>query len=302
MDVVAEEIGWLELYAADSLTKNQERKRLKPHVIQAEKEIILSTVFGVCQDMFSSFAHYSEKTEQFLSPNVQAYLDVSKNLLTFCLEDYWAAFDRLCELRKSAQVQFPDPVVHTSHIKEVVASFPRKQCIQRYENRQSNGTAECTPQHMQHKRPTCADTILEMLPEAVESKFHQSFFAKYGHSLLATTSDIYMGTKLLFLDIMVTGRNIQKRIFGQSLTKREKKQIARTVMDIICVIPIAILMIVPVTPIGHAAMLTAIKRYIPGLIPSPYSVERLDVIKQLKRAKKMKAESCSKPGAVSLAC
>ena len=112
------------MYAAEPSTKNQERKRLKQHAIQAEKEIILSTVFGVCSNMFSSFTHYSEKTEQSPNPSVQACIHVmlvfkvislftnfnflywklkktsiimfcSSSLLTFCLEDYWEAYDKL---------------------------------------------------------------------------------------------------------------------------------------------------------------------------------------------------------------
>ena len=55
-----------------------------------------------------------------------------------------------------------------------------------------------------------------------------------------------MGTKLLFIDVKVTIGFIQKLIIGQTLTKREKKKISRTLIDIVCVIPIAILMLIPV--------------------------------------------------------
>ncbi|TXG68926.1 hypothetical protein EZV62_003861 [Acer yangbiense] len=46
-----------------------------------------------------------------------------------------------------------------------------------------------------------------------------------------------------------------------------------------------------VSAIGHAAMLAAIKKYTPSLIPSPYSSERLNVAKQLERTKKMEVQS-----------
>jgi len=55
-----------------------------------------------------------------------------------------------------------------------------------------------------------------------------------------------LGTKLLFIDVKVTIGFIQKLIIGQILTKSEKKKIARTLIDIVCVIPIAILMLIPV--------------------------------------------------------
>ncbi|XP_020264024.1 uncharacterized protein LOC109839962 isoform X2 [Asparagus officinalis] len=294
MDVVAEEIGWLNLYAAESSTKSQDRKRLKSRAIQAEKEIILSTVFGVCSNMFSGFDHYIDKTEQSPNHKVKAYIQVCKGLLTFCLEDYWAVYDRLRELRKSTEVQFPEPVMHTGNLTEVISSSPRNGLRQRCGDVKPYVSAECIFQDKQIKSMlSCSDKILAMLPEAAETKLRQSFFAKYSSSLLSSTSDICMGSKMLFVDVMFTVQFIRKQIFGQTLTKREKKKIARTLIDIVCVIPIAILMLLPVTAIGHAAMLSAIKKYIPGLIPSPYSTERLDVIKQLKRAKRMKVQSTS---------
>ncbi|KAJ8560719.1 hypothetical protein K7X08_022579 [Anisodus acutangulus] len=48
-----------------------------------------------------------------------------------------------------------------------------------------------------------------------------------------------------------------------------------------------------VSAVGHAAMLAAIKKYVPSLIPSPYSSERLDLMKQLKRTKKKEVQARS---------
>lgn len=56
-----------------------------------------------------------------------------------------------------------------------------------------------------------------------------------------------MGTRLLFLDVRFTTGLIQKRICGQTLTEREKKKIVRTLIDLACVVPIVILMILPVS-------------------------------------------------------
>ncbi|CBI36042.3 unnamed protein product, partial [Vitis vinifera] len=70
MEVVADEIGWLDFYAAFSFGFNQERRSSKPHAIQAEKEIILHTVFTVCCDVFSGFAHFSSSTQQPLNADL----------------------------------------------------------------------------------------------------------------------------------------------------------------------------------------------------------------------------------------
>ena len=74
LQVVADEIGWLDFYAAFPLGFNQERRRSKQHAIQAEKEIILHTVFTVCYDVFSGFAHFNSSTQQPLNADLLAFL------------------------------------------------------------------------------------------------------------------------------------------------------------------------------------------------------------------------------------
>ncbi|XP_073115236.1 uncharacterized protein [Elaeis guineensis] len=202
MEVVSEELGWLDFYPALPCMRHQERKRSKQHALQAEKEIILSTVFGICSDMFSSFSHYSKETQASLDAKLVLYLQRSKNLLVICIEDYWAAYDRLCGLGKATRVQFPEPMTHLWDI----------------------GTIR-----MRHR--CCGDPMTREITESNPP-------------------------------------------YASGINK--------------------------VTAIGHAAILTAIKRYIPRLIPSPYSKERLDIIKQIKRAKKMKAQSWSQPNVSSV--
>ncbi|CAN1215782.1 hypothetical protein LINPERPRIM_LOCUS372 [Linum perenne] len=74
IEVVTDEIGWLEFYAASSSLSNQERKRSKQHAVQAEQEIILSTVFTVCYDVFSGFAHFSRSTQKPLDAELLEFL------------------------------------------------------------------------------------------------------------------------------------------------------------------------------------------------------------------------------------
>ncbi|CAN1190176.1 Mitochondrial distribution and morphology protein 38 [Linum perenne] len=103
--------------------------------------------------------------------------------------------------------------------------------------------------------------------------------------------DVLMGTQLLVDDIMGALDLIGKQFRGQKISKREKKRLERTMKDVASLVPITILMLIPVSAVGHAAMLTAIQRYAPSLIPSPYSCDRLDMVKQLKRTKKLEVES-----------
>ncbi|CAN1215783.1 hypothetical protein LINPERPRIM_LOCUS372 [Linum perenne] len=100
IEVVTDEIGWLEFYAASSSLSNQERKRSKQHAVQAEQEIILSTVFTVCYDVFSGFAHFSRSTQKPLDAELLEFLFRSQSLLAIFLEDYRAAYGRFGEPMK----------------------------------------------------------------------------------------------------------------------------------------------------------------------------------------------------------
>lgn len=71
---MTDEIGWLDFYATCPCVSSQERRRSKQHAVQAEKEIVLSTVFTVCYDVFSGFAHFSRSTQQLLDADLLAFL------------------------------------------------------------------------------------------------------------------------------------------------------------------------------------------------------------------------------------
>ncbi|KAI3716601.1 hypothetical protein L1987_67587 [Smallanthus sonchifolius] len=101
------------------------------------------------------------------------------------------------------------------------------------------------------------------------------------------TTDVLQGTQLLAIDVAAAIGLLRRVLIGDELTDKEKQALRRTLTDLASVIPIAILMLLPVTAIGHAAMLAAIQRYIPSLIPSTYGPERLDLLRQLEKVKEM---------------
>lgn len=74
LQVVTDEIGWLDFYAAFNSKFYQEGRRSKQHAIQAEKEIILYTVFTACYDVISGFAHFSNSTQQPLDAKLLSFL------------------------------------------------------------------------------------------------------------------------------------------------------------------------------------------------------------------------------------
>ncbi|KAI5560789.1 hypothetical protein BDE02_16G070800 [Populus trichocarpa] len=105
--------------------------------------------------------------------------------------------------------------------------------------------------------------------------------------LKKTSTDVLQGTQLLAIDVAASMGLLKRLLIGDELTEKERKTLRRTMMDLASVIPIGVLMLLPVTAVGHAAMLAAIQRYVPALIPSTYGPERLDLLRQLEKVKEM---------------
>nr|XP_024356431.1 uncharacterized protein LOC112272673 isoform X2 [Physcomitrium patens] len=133
-------------------------------------------------------------------------------------------------------------------------------------------------------------TALARINENVDLTEH-GFFAKSIEKLKSATLDIWRGSCLLGTDVGVSLVLLRRKVLGQNLTSREKKILKRTVTDMVSVVPIGFLMLLPVTAVGHAAILAAIQKYVPGLIPSAYGPQRLDVLRRLEQLRKMEPES-----------
>ncbi|KAM7265320.1 hypothetical protein ACFE04_003003 [Oxalis oulophora] len=107
--------------------------------------------------------------------------------------------------------------------------------------------------------------------------------------LKETSTDVWQGTQLLAIDTVAATGLLRRAIVGDELANKEKKALQRTLTDLASVVPIGVLMLLPVTAVGHAAMLAAIQRYVPALIPSTYGPERLDLLRKLEKVKEMDA-------------
>lgn len=113
--------------------------------------------------------------------------------------------------------------------------------------------------------------------------------AKSFRKIKETSTDVWQGTQLLAIDVGAAIVLLKRSITGDELTEKEKKALRRTLTDLAAVVPIGFLMLLPVTAVGHAAMLAAIQRYIPSLIPSTYARERIDLLRQLEKVKELEA-------------
>ncbi|XP_021646763.2 uncharacterized protein LOC110639941 isoform X2 [Hevea brasiliensis] len=299
MEAVTEEIGWLDFYGTCCPLSNQERKRSKQHPIQAEKEIILSTVFTICYDVFSGFAHFSRSTQQPLDTKSLKFLLQSQSLLTVCLEDYRAVYARSCELPKIAEAGASDRSLSVG-LKGTEKLSVAMEAQQNPTELMLQGCVKVKSQQGIRLRKagnfavTEVITLMEASGISIKSSpLNESLLRRYSVKLASTSSDVCMGTQLLFVDIMDALGLVLKQLRGQKISRRQRRKLKRTLTDIATLIPITILMLIPVSAVGHAAMLAVIKNYMPSLIPSPYSSERLDVVKQLNRTKKMEVQSWS---------
>ncbi|KAL8465948.1 hypothetical protein ACS0TY_035160 [Phlomoides rotata] len=269
MEVVIDEICWLDLFAVYYCNLWQGR-RSKNQPIQAEKEIIFYTVFTICYDVISAFAHYTSSTQQSLDPHVLEFLLQSQGLLSACLVEYWATYDRTGDLPKIGEKSGSDSAPSFLRIRE------------KMQKRASSQTEATSSSGNQVETLSDSDHISKSKPV--------NFLKKSVKKLVAASVDVLMGTQLLFVDISDFVRFLGKKCCGHKITEREGRKMQTTLCDLATLIPVTILMLLPVSAVGHAAMFTAIKRYVPCLIPSPYSDERVNLVKQLKRTKKMELQ------------
>ncbi|PON82893.1 LETM1-like [Trema orientale] len=113
----------------------------------------------------------------------------------------------------------------------------------------------------------------------------ENIIEKSFDKLKEASTDVWQGTQLLAIDVGASMGLLRRALIGDELTEKEKKALRRTLTDLASVVPIGVLMLLPVTAVGHAAMLAAIQRYVPSLIPSTYGPERLDLLRQLEKVK-----------------
>ncbi|GLT62715.1 hypothetical protein SLA2020_353310 [Shorea laevis] len=124
-------------------------------------------------------------------------------------------------------------------------------------------------------------------PQLLQVQKKENIVGKSLDKLKKTSTDVLQGTQLLAVDVGASMGLLRRVLIGDELTEKEKKALQRTLTDLASVVPIGVLMLLPVTAVGHAAILAAIQRYVPSLIPSTYGPERLDLLRQLEKVKQM---------------
>eukprot|EP00617_Octactis_speculum_P008135 CAMPEP_0185779208 /NCGR_PEP_ID=MMETSP1174-20130828/95050_1 /TAXON_ID=35687 /ORGANISM="Dictyocha speculum, Strain CCMP1381" /LENGTH=779 /DNA_ID=CAMNT_0028468247 /DNA_START=118 /DNA_END=2457 /DNA_ORIENTATION=+ len=87
------------------------------------------------------------------------------------------------------------------------------------------------------------------------------------------------GTALLGDDIRYGFMLCGKAIGGATLSPREARTLQRTAKDLVTVVPVTIILIIPLTPVGHVLIFSFIQRIAPGFFPSTFTERRQNLMK-----------------------
>ncbi len=82
------------------------------------------------------------------------------------------------------------------------------------------------------------------------------------------------GCQLFFNDLVFSSSLIGKALTGYTLKPREVRTLRRTFKDVITFIPVVIILIIPLTPVGHVLVFGAIQRFFPDFFPSCFTESR----------------------------
>ena len=83
-----------------------------------------------------------------------------------------------------------------------------------------------------------------------------------------------IGTNILFTDLQYAWFLLLRAATGYTLKAREVNAMRRTGKDVLTLIPFTIILIIPLSPIGHVLVFSFIQRYFPDFFPSCYTEKR----------------------------
>ena len=120
-----------------------------------------------------------------------------------------------------------------------------------------------------------ASMSLELMSERAKNTVDESW-----GKLTEGAEFMARGVKMLGGDIVSSGRFFGRAVMGSTLRPREVQTIRRTTLDIFTFVPFIIILIIPLTPVGHVLIFSFIQRYFPALFPSQFSSRRQELMKK----------------------
>lgn len=90
----------------------------------------------------------------------------------------------------------------------------------------------------------------------------------------------WVGTKIMVSDVQYAlGLIARAATQGYTLQAREVRTLRRTFKDVLTFIPFIIILIIPLTPVGHVLVFSFIQRFFPDFFPSFYTDRRQNLLK-----------------------
>ena len=86
------------------------------------------------------------------------------------------------------------------------------------------------------------------------------------------------GCQLLINDLVFSSSLIGRALTGYTLKPREVRTLRRTAKDVLTFIPVVIILIIPLSPVGHVLVFGAIQRYYPDFFPSCFTESRQNLL------------------------
>eukprot|EP00520_Triparma_pacifica_P001023 CAMPEP_0118666348 /NCGR_PEP_ID=MMETSP0785-20121206/19162_1 /TAXON_ID=91992 /ORGANISM="Bolidomonas pacifica, Strain CCMP 1866" /LENGTH=530 /DNA_ID=CAMNT_0006560643 /DNA_START=181 /DNA_END=1769 /DNA_ORIENTATION=+ len=92
------------------------------------------------------------------------------------------------------------------------------------------------------------------------------------------------GCRLLYNDLKYSIALFGKALTGVTLKPREVRTLRRTFKDVVTFIPFIVILIIPLTPIGHVLVFGAIQRFFPDFFPSCFTERRQNLLQLFEQS------------------
>lgn len=97
------------------------------------------------------------------------------------------------------------------------------------------------------------------------------------------------GVRLLGSDVAAAAALFLRALAGGTLKPREVAALRRTARDLLTFVPFTVILILPLTPVGHVLIFGFIQRYFPGFFPSQFTSRRQDLMMKYEELKEQLA-------------
>eukprot|EP00177_Eucheuma_denticulatum_P005574 GFKZ01010133.1.p1 GENE.GFKZ01010133.1~~GFKZ01010133.1.p1 ORF type:complete len:693 (-),score=150.90 GFKZ01010133.1:1508-3586(-) len=108
----------------------------------------------------------------------------------------------------------------------------------------------------------------------------QQFFTSSARKARAGVDFYSRGMRLFAGDLRFAIRLIRRAITGYNPSPREIRTLRRTGRDLLTLVPFTIVLIAPLTPVGHVLIFSFLQRFWPEFFPSTFSERRQELMKK----------------------